>query len=129
MIFGAFNSGKTNVLLSLIKNEPDIEKMSLYARDLYKAKYQKLLLNNQMIRRYLWYLFNDIYENIEYHNLNRKRKILIVFYDMTADIPNNKNFNSIVTKVFIRGQKLSIFLVFITQYYLAVPKIVRLNLC
>ena len=48
---------------------------------------------------------------------------------MTADIPNNKNFNSIVTKVFIRGQKLSIFLVFITQYYLAVPKIVRLNLC
>ena len=40
---------------------------------------------------------------------------------------NNKEVNSIVTELFIRGRKLNIFLVFITQSYFKVLKEVRLN--
>ena len=46
---------------------------------------------------------------------------------MIADMINNKKLNSIVIELFIRGRKLNIFLVFITQSYLKVPKNVRLN--
>ena len=53
--------------------------------------------------------------------------MLIVFDDMIADMINNKKLNSIVTELFIRGRKLSISLVFISQSYFKVPKDVRLN--
>ena len=69
----------------------------------------------------------DIYKNIEDYNPNKKRKILIVFDDMTAGIINNKRLNSIVTELFIRGRKLNIPIVFITQLYFKMPKDVRLN--
>ena len=46
---------------------------------------------------------------------------------MIADMINNKELNSIVTELFIRGRKLNIFLVFIAQSYFQVPKEVRLN--
>ena len=39
---------------------------------------------------------DDIYENIEEYNPNKKRKILIVFNDMIADMHINKKLNSIV---------------------------------
>ena len=55
----------------------------------------------------------DVYENIDEYNKDKERKILIVFDDMIADMINNKN--SIETKLFIRGRKLNISLVFITQ--------------
>ena len=45
-----------------------------------------------------------IYENIEECNLNKQRKILIIFDDMTADMPSNKKFNPIVTESFIRDR-------------------------
>ena len=70
---------------------------------------------------------NGIYENIEEYNLNEKRKTLIVFDDMIADMFSNKKLNPIITDFFITGRKLSISLVFITQYYFAVPKNIRLN--
>ena len=57
----------------------------------------------------------------------KKRKILIVFDDMTADMLSNKKLNPIVTGLFIRGRKLSIFLVFMTQSYFAIPSNTRLN--
>ena len=69
---------------------------------------------------------DDIYENIDY-NRNRKRKILIVFDDMIADIMTNKKFQAIIKELFIRCRKLNISLVFITQSYFSVPKDVRLN--
>ena len=56
-----------------------------------------------------------------------KNKILIVFDDMIADMIHNKKLNSIVTELFIRGRKLNISLVFITQSYFKVAKDVRLN--
>ena len=46
---------------------------------------------------------------------------------MIADMINNKKLNYIITELFIRGRKLNISLVFITQSYFKVPKDVRLN--
>ena len=69
----------------------------------------------------------DAYENIDEYIIDKERKILIVFDDMIADMIFNKKVNSIVTKLFIRGRKLNISLVFITQSYFKVPKEVRLN--
>ena len=46
---------------------------------------------------------------------------------MIADMINNKKLNSIVTELFIRGRKLDISLVFITESYFKVPKDVKLN--
>ena len=70
---------------------------------------------------------HDIYKNINDYNPDKENKILIVFDDMIADMINNKKLNSIVTELFIRGRKLNISLVFITQSYFKVPKDVRLN--
>ena len=69
----------------------------------------------------------DVYKNIDEYNPDKESKILIVFDDMIADMINNKKLNSIVTELFIRGRKLNISLVFITQSYFNVPKDVRLN--
>ena len=68
----------------------------------------------------------NVYKNINY-NPNKENKILIVFDDMIADIIQNKKLNSIVTELFIRGRKLNIYLVFITQSYFKVLKDVKLN--
>ena len=57
----------------------------------------------------------DVYKNIEDYNPGKKRKILIVFDDMIADMINNKRLNPIVRELFIRGRKLNISVVFITQ--------------
>ena len=68
-----------------------------------------------------------VYKNIEKYNLGKKRKILIVFDDMIADMINNKKLNPIVTELFIRDRKLKILIAFITQSYFKVPKDVRLS--
>ena len=70
---------------------------------------------------------DDIYKNIEKYNSNRKRKILIVFDDMIDNILSNKKLNPIVTELFIRGRKINISLVFITQSYFSVPNNIRIN--
>ena len=69
----------------------------------------------------------NVYKNINYYNPDKENKILIVFDDMIADMIQNKKLNSIVTELLIRGRKLNISLVFITQSYFKVPKDVRLN--
>ena len=70
---------------------------------------------------------HDVYKNIDEYNPDKENKILIVFDDMITYMIHNKKLNSIVTELFIRGRKLNISLVFITQSYLKVPKDVRLN--
>ena len=70
---------------------------------------------------------NDIYKNIEEYNLNKKRKILIVFDDTIADLFINKKHNPLVTELFFKGRKLNISLVFITQSYFVVPKNIKQN--
>ena len=69
----------------------------------------------------IWMIF------IKTYNPNKKRKILIVFDDMIAHMLSNKKLNPIVTELFIRGRKLNISLVFITQSYFAIRKNIRLN--
>ena len=70
---------------------------------------------------------DKVYGNIDGYNPNRKRKILIAFDDMIADIMTNKNFQVIIKELFIRCIKLNMSLVFIIQSYFSVPKDVRLN--
>ena len=70
---------------------------------------------------------DDIYKTIEEYNPNKKRKILIVFDDMIAGVLCNKELNPIVTELVIRGRKINIPLVFITQSYLPAPKKIRVN--
>ena len=65
---------------------------------------------------------DDIYKNIEKYNPNKKRKILIVFDNMIADILSNQKLNPIVTELFIRSRKLNISLVFITILFCCVKK-------
>ena len=65
---------------------------------------------------------DDINKNIVEYNPNKKRKILIVFDDMIADMLYNKKRNPIVTELFIRGRKLKNSLVFITQSYFLCQK-------
>ena len=70
---------------------------------------------------------DNVYNNINDYNTRRKRKILIVFHDMIADIVTNKKFQVMIKELFIRCRKLNISLVFITKSYFSVPKEVRLN--
>ena len=70
---------------------------------------------------------NDIYKNIEEHSPNKKRKTLIVFDDMIADMLSNKKLNPMVTELFIRSIKLDISLVFIIQSLFSCAKNVRIN--
>ena len=109
----------------------------MYAKDLSESKYEYLIgirentgikhLNDLKAFIECSNTMNDVYENIDNCNLKRKRKILIVFDDMIADIMTNKKFQSIIKELFIRCRKLNISLVFITQSYFSVPKDVRLN--
>ena len=124
-------------MFNLINEQKDIDKIYLYAKDLSEAKYEHLIknrenagikhLNNSKAFIKCSNTMDDIYENINSYNLNRRRKILIVFDDMIADIMTNKKFQSIIKELFIRCRKLNISLVFITQSYFSVPKDVRLN--
>ena len=136
-IIGGSGSGKTNLLLNLIENQPDIDKIYLYAKDSYESKYQYLINKRESVgtnhfndpKAFIDYSndMHDVYENIDDYNPDKENKILIVLDDMIADMINNKKLNSIVSELFIRGRKLSISLVFITQSYFKVPNDVRLN--
>ena len=138
MIIGGSGSGKTNALLNLIKEQDDIDKIYLYAKDLSEPKYEFLIKklqdagtkhsndSNAFIE--CSNAMDDAYQNIGDYNPNRKRKILIVFDDMIADIMTNKNFQAIIKELFIRCRKLNTSLVFITKSYFSVPKDVRLSL-
>ena len=137
LIIGGSGSGKTNALLNLIKEQDDIDKIYLYAKDLSEPKYEFLIKKREDVG--IKYCndpnafiecsnrMDDIYQNINDYNPSRKRKILIVFDDMIADIMTNKKFQAIIKELFIRCRKLNISLVFITQSCFSVPKDVRLN--
>ena len=93
-------SGKTNSLCNLIIYQPDIDKIYLFAKDLYKTTYPLLinkrestglkhLNDSKVIAKYP----NDmdvIYENIEEYNPNMKLKILVVFDCVINDMLSNK---------------------------------------
>ena len=111
-IIGGSGSGKTNVLINLIYEQNDIDKTYLYARDLSEQKYENLIkkredagikhLNNPNTITECSNTMDDVYENINYYNPIRKRKKLIVFDAMIADIMGNKKFQAIIKELFIR---------------------------
>ena len=127
LIIGGSGSGKTNTLLNLIKEQDYhdvIDKIYLYAKDLSEPKYEFLIkkredagikhLNDPNAFIECSNTMDDVYENIHDYNSSRKRKILIAFDGMVADIMANKKFQAIIKELFIRCRKLNISLVFIT---------------
>ena len=122
MIIGGSGSGKTNLLLNLIENQPGIDKKYLYAKDPYEAKYQYLINERERVginhfndsKDFIEYSndMHDVDKNIDNYNPDKEKKILIVFDDMVADMIHNKKLNSIVTELLVR--QLNIYLVFIT---------------
>ena len=137
LIVGGSGSGKINAFFNLINSQPDIDKIYLYAKDPYKAKYQYLINKSERVgldhcddsQAFMEYSngMQDVYKNIEDYNPRKNRKVLLVFDDMIADMINNKKLNPIVTELFITGRKFNISIVFINQSNFKVPKDVRLN--
>ena len=137
LIIGGSGSGKTNALLSLIKEQDNIDKIYLYAKDLSQPKYKLWNKKREDVGiKYCTDLngfiecsntMDDVYQKIYQYNPSRKRKILIVSDDMVADIMSNKKFKAIIKELFSRCRKLNISLVFIIQSYVSVSKDVRLN--
>ena len=137
LMIGDSGSGERNALLNLINKQNDIDKIYLYAKDLSGPKYEILIekhenagikyLNDPNAFIECFNTMDDVYENLNDYNPSRKRKILIVFEDMIADIMTNKELKAIIKELFIRCRKLNISLAFITQSYFSVPKDVRLN--
>ena len=113
-------SGKANSSCNLISQKPDIDRIYLYNKDPYKAKYQFLInkrkstgwkhLNDSKALIEYSNDMDDIYKNIEEYSpikkSNKKRKIWIFFDDMITNMLNSKKVNPMVTEWFIRGRKL-----------------------
>ena len=128
---------KTSALHNLIKEQDDIDKIYLHAKDLSEPKYELLIKKREDVGTNHFNdpnafincsnTMDDVYGNIDDYNPSRKRKILIAFDDMIVDIMHNKKFQAIIKELFIRCKKLNILLVIITQSYFYVPKDVRLN--
>ena len=124
LIIGGSVSGKTNALFNLINEQDDIDKIYLYAKDLSEPKYEFLIkkcedagtkhFNDSNAFIECSNTMDDVYENIDDCNPSRKRKILIVFDDMIADIMTNKKFQAIIKELFIRCRKLNISFVYHT---------------
>ena len=137
LIIGPSGSGKTNTLLHLINNLHPIDKIYLYAKDIDEKRYQYLINIREQVRiknlngpkAFIEYSddMNDALDNINNYNKNRDKKVLIVFYDMIADIMRSEKFKAIVKELFIRCRKLNLSIVFITQSCFRTPKDAGLN--
>ena len=94
-----FRIWKTNVLLNLIENQPDIDKIYLYAKDPYETKYQYLINKREGIdidqfnepKSFIEHSndMHDTYKSVDEYNLDKDNKNLIVFDDMIADMIHN----------------------------------------
>ena len=89
--------------------------MYLYAKDLSEPNYHFLIKKFEDVgikhlndpKAFIEYsqCMDDVYNNIDDYNPNRKRKILILFDEMIADIMTNKKFQAIIKGLFIRYRK------------------------
>ena len=111
LIIGGSGSGKTNVLLNLINEQDDTDKMYLYAKDLSETKNKYLIkkrknagikhLNDPNAFIECPNTMDGVYKNINDYNPRRKIKILMVFDDMIADVKDNKILQAIIEELFI----------------------------
>ena len=138
VIIRGSGSRKTILLLNSIKNQrADIDKIYSYVKGPFESKYQLLINvrekigieNLKNLKAFIDYsqTTDDVYENLEDYNLTKKRRLLIVFDAMIADMESNKKLSPIVVELFLRGIKLNISLVIISQSYFKVPETIRLN--
>ena len=103
-MIGGSGSGKTIVLSDLVNNQPDNGKKYLYAKDPYKAKHQYLINKCEKVglehyddpKVFIEYSndMQDVYKIIEEYSLGKKRKVVIVFDEMIANMINNKKNQS-----------------------------------
>ena len=111
-----------------MKNQqPDIHKLYLYVKDPFESRYQLLINGRERVgikksknpKAFIGYSesIDDVYENLEDSNPTKKRKVLIAFEDMIADMKAKDNLSPLVTELFLRGKRLNIFLAFISQSY------------
>ena len=117
LIIRPSGSGKNNALLNLIQKDNDnfINKIYLYTKDLDEPKYQFLIKKRENAGMknlndpgaFIEYsnTMDDVYNNIDDYNAKRKRKVLMVFDDMIADIMTNKRFEAIIKELLIRCRK------------------------
>ena len=70
----------------------------------------------------------DVHKNIDKYDIDKERKILIVFGDMIADMINNKKLNSVVTELFTGCRKLNIILFLSHNHILRFQKMLDLIL-
>ena len=132
-LIGSSWSGKTNTSLNATNHQPDTGKINIYAKNPYKEKYQFLINNREKVglkkyndpRAFIAYS-NDmqgVYKYIEEYNPNTMQQILLIFDDMIAGIIFNQKLNPVVTKIYIRGRKLNIFLFLLHNYTLKYPNL------
>ena len=132
-LIGSSWSGKTNTSLNATNHQPDTGKINIYAKNPYKEKYQFLINNPEKVglkkyndpRAFIAYS-NDmqgVYKYIEEYNPNTMQQILLIFDDMIAGIIFNQKLNPVVTKIYIRGRKLNIFLFLLHNYTLKYPNL------
>ena len=140
LIIGPSGSGKTNYLLNLIQKDNNIiDKIYMYAKDLEEPKRRREKRRNKKkeagtknVNDPTAFIecsnaMDDILENIEDYNKNRKRKILTIFDNMISHVMSDKKAQRVLKDLFIRCRRLNISLFFLTQSFFSVPKDVRLS--
>ena len=123
--------------MNLIKDQrPDVDKVRFYVKDQFESKYQLLINRREKVgikhERIPTALINysqtinDVHEILEHYNPTKKRKALIVFDAMIADMEANKTLKLVIAELFMRGRELKISVVFISSSYFPVSKTIRL---
>ena len=117
-----------DVLLNLTKQQPDADEIYLYVKDAFELKYELLINGREKVRKktpknpkaFIDYsqTIDDVYENLENYNLPKKKRVLLVFDDMIADIESTEKLSPIVTELLV---------VFISQSYFKESQTIRLN--
>ena len=123
--------------MNLIKDQrPNVDKVRFYVKDQFESKYQLLISRREKVgvkheripKALVNYCqtINDVHEILEHYNPTKKRKALIVFDAMKADMKANKKLKLVIAELFMRGRELKISVVFISSSYFPLSKTIRL---
>jgi len=133
MIIAPSGGGKTNIVMNLVLDYLQFDRLYLYVKDLEEDKYQFLLSYMQSVQKQYneandteeqIFFFSDRAEDIiNVNDLDKDKQNLIIIDDSVLD----KEANEKVSELFIRGRKRNALVIYQTQSYFDVPKIMRLN--